>query len=528
MDLDLVFRGATLVDGTGADPRLADLGIADGRIVALGDVPSAVGAARAVDATGLTLAPGFVDIHTHSDVSLLRDAAAASKVRQGVTTEVVGNCGFSAFPVATEQLDLHHEHLAGIEQDPARPHWTDLDGYAAALESGGIALNVATLVGHGCLRIAGMGLADRAPTVHELDGLLALLETTLAQGAFGLSTGLTYVPSMYGSTEEIVELSKVVARHGGVYATHARVTTELLDSVEEAIEIGRGAGVRVQYSHAAINNPSDWGRAGEVVDAFRRGRDEGVDVAYDVYPYDASSSALTQYLPAWVQAGGVTAMVARLQDPQVRRRAVEDVAAGWFGGIPWLWERVLVSRCDDAALVGLSLAELADAEGMAPADLLLRLCERHGNAVKVVLFYRTEEDMLTFLADPLASVGSDGNAVPFELPDGDRPHPRFFGCFPRVLGRYVRERPALSLPDAVRKLTSAPADRLGLHDRGRLAEGLAADVVAFRADTVIDRATFLDPCRPPLGIDYVAVNGRLVVDEGIQTDERPGVVLRRR
>jgi len=220
-------------------------------------------------------------------------------------------------------------------------------------------------------------------------------------------------------------------------------------------------------------------------------------------------------------------MVARLRDTSVRRRAVDDIAAGWYGGIPWLWERVVVSRCDDAGLVGRNFAELADAEGVAPADLMLQLCERYGNEVKVVLFYRTEEDMLTFLADPLASVGSDGNAVPFELPAGDRPHPRFFGSFPRVLGRYVRDRAALSLPDAVRKLTSVPAERLGLRDRGRLSEGLAADVVAFRSDTVIDQATFLDPCQPPLGIDYVAVNGRLVVDDGVQTDERPGVVLRR-
>jgi N-acyl-D-aspartate/D-glutamate deacylase len=524
---DLLFRDATVVDGTGAPPRAADVGVRDGRLAAVGEVPASAGAARVVDASGLVVAPGFVDIHTHSDVSLLRAGAGESKVRQGVTTEVVGNCGFSGFPVAPERLGLHREHLAGIEQDPPDPGWTDLDGYAAALEAGGIALNVATLVGHGCLRIAGIGLDDRAPTPAELERLRALLDEAMHQGAFGMSTGLTYVPSMYGSTSELIELSKVVARHGGVYATHARVTAELTDSIEEAAAIGDGADVRVQYSHAAINNPRDWGRAGEVVETFARLRDSGVDIAFDVYPYDASSSALTQYLPAWVQAGGIAALVERLREPGVRRRAVDDLAAGWFGGIPWLWDRVVVSRCDDESLVGRTLEAIADGEGIAPAELTLRLCEHHGNEVKVVLFYRTEEDMLTFLADPLSSVGSDGNAVPFDLPGGDRPHPRFFGCFPRVLGRYVRERPALTLAEAVRKMTSAPAERIGLADRGRLADGLAADLVAFRADAVLDGATFTDPCRPPAGIEYVAVNGRLVVDGGTQTDARPGRVLRR-
>jgi N-acyl-D-aspartate/D-glutamate deacylase len=349
----------------------------------------------------------------------------------------------------------------------------------------------------------------------------ALLDDAMAQGAFGLSTGLTYVPSMYGPTEEIVDLARVVARHGGLYSTHARASDGEAASVEEAIAIGRGSGVRVQYSHVAINHPERWGRAQDVLDVFRRGRADGVDVAYDVYPYDASSSALTQYLPEWVQAGGIDALRVRLADAATRRRAVAETAAGWYGGIPWLWERVVVSQCEDASLVGRTLAALSDE----PADLVLRLCESYGNEVKVVLFYRTEEDMLAFLSDPLATVGSDGNAIALDQ-GADRPHPRHFGCFPRVLGRYVRERGALALAEAVRKMTAAPAERLDLRDRGRLAEGLAADLVAFDADEVADRATFVDPCRPPRGILHVAVGGELVVDGGTQTGARPGRVLR--
>jgi N-acyl-D-amino-acid deacylase len=528
VDFDLVFSSATLVDGTGSDPYHGDLAAREGRIVAIGEIPSSVQAKRIINAKGLVLAPGFIDIHTHSDLSLLHDPAGASKVRQGVTTEVVGNCGFSAFPIARKRGAFHREHLSGIDQAAFEPGWKDFDGYAARLTEQGTALNVAAFVGHGCLRIAGVGLDDRAPAPEELRGLCTLLNENMAQGAFGLSTGLTYVPSMYAGSSEIEDLAKVVADHDGLYSTHARVMPGLVDSVGEAIAVGMASGVRVQYSHAAINNPRDWGRADEVILAFHRGRESGVDIAFDVYPYDASSSALTQYLPAWVQAGGVHAMVERLRDRGTRRRAVEDLAAGWYGGIPWLWDRILVSQCATAGIVGRNLAEIAESEGLEPAELALRLCECHGGEIKVVLFYRTEEDMLAFLADPLSCVGSDGNAIGFDLPEGDRPHPRFFGCFPRVLGRYVREAQALSLPEAVRKMTSAPADRLGISDRGRLRDGFAADLVAFRAETVVDQSTFWDPCRPPVGIEYVAVNGVLVVDEGRQTDEQPGRVLRHR
>ena len=259
MGFDLVFRSATIVDGTGADPYRGDLGVRDGRIAAIGEIADGVETKRFVDAEGLLLAPGFIDIHTHSDLSLLRDPAGASKVRQGVTTEVVGNCGFSAFPVARERATLHREHLSGIEQAASEPDWIDFDGYAAKLTEQGVALNVAALVGHGCLRIAGMGLDNRAPSPEELRKLCELLDESMSQGAFGLSTGLTYVPSMYAASAEIEQLAKVVAAHDGLYSTHARVTPGLVDSVEEAIAVGSATGVRVQYSHAAINDPSDWG-----------------------------------------------------------------------------------------------------------------------------------------------------------------------------------------------------------------------------------------------------------------------------
>jgi N-acyl-D-amino-acid deacylase len=522
---DLLFRGATVVDGTGAPPEAADVAVAGGRIAAVGSLGPDIDAARVVEADGLVLAPGFIDIHTHSDVSLMRDGAGESKALQGVTTEVVGNCGFSAYPVDPRRLALHVEHLEGIQQRPVEPTWTDLEGYGRALEEGGSALNVASLVGHGCLRIAAVGL-ERDVDEDALARMSALLEQCMEQGAFGLSTGLTYVPSMYAGTNEIVELSRVVERYGGFYATHARASAQLLAPIEEAIEIGRGSGARVQYSHVAINDPREWGRAEDVLALFRRAGDDGIDIAFDVYPYAASSSALTQYLPEWVLLGGMDEMVARLRDKEVRRAAVAELAEGWYGGIPWLWDKVVVCQCPDASLVGSTLEQLAAVTGVPPAELTLRLCEEHGNEVKVVLFYRTEEDMLRFLADPLAVVGSDGNAIPLDQ-DGDRPHPRHFGSFPRVLSRYVRESPVLDLAGAVRKMTLAPAERMGITDRGRIAEGLAADLVLFDADRVIDTATFTEPCSAPKGIQYVAVNGTLVVDGGSQTGALPGRHLRR-
>jgi N-acyl-D-aspartate/D-glutamate deacylase len=522
---DLVFRRATVVDGTGAPPVVADVAVTGGRIAAVGTLGPETDAGRMVEADGLVLAPGFIDIHTHSDVSLFAATAGESKVRQGVTTEVVGNCGFSAYPVDPNRLPLHVEHLEGIQQRPVAPTWTDLTGYGHALEEVRPALNVASLVGHGCLRIAAVGL-EREVTPAGLARMSELLEHCMEQGAFGLSTGLTYVPSMYGPTDEVAELARIVAAYDGFYATHARASDALLTPVEEAVEIGRRSGARVQYSHVAINDPREWGRADAVLDVFHRAGEIGIDIAFDVYPYAASSSALTQYLPEWVLAGGIGEMVTRLRDREARRSAVEDLAAGWYGGIPWLWDRVVVCQAPDTAIVGLSLEELARSADVPPAELTLRLCEEHGNEVKVVLFYRTEEDMLKFLADPLAVVGSDGNAIPIDQ-EGDRPHPRHFGSFPRVLSRYVRESPVLGLAEAVRKMTLAPAERMGITDRGRIAEGLAADLVLYDAERVLDTATFSDPCQAPKGIEFVAVNGTLVIDEGSQTPARPGKHLRR-
>jgi N-acyl-D-aspartate/D-glutamate deacylase len=353
------------------------------------------------------------------------------------------------------------------------------------------------------------------------------LDESLAQGAFGMSTGLTHVPSAYGDFDEVAALAEVLARHGALYATHCRATgNDERDAVAEAIELGRATGVTVEFSHLAINRPERWGTGGELLAMFERARADGIDIMFDVYPYDASSSSLTQYLPPWVQEGGTLQMRRRLAESSTRRRALTDMADGWFNGIPWLWDRFVVSSTPDGALVGQTLAEVAQAEGLPPDELTLRLCEHYGNEIQMVLFYRTEADVSAFLSHPLAVVGSDGNAIPLDQQSA-RPHPRSFGTFPRVLGRYVRERSVLDLPDAVRKMTSEPARRLGIRDRGSIEVGNVADLVLFDPAVVADRATFEQPANAPLGISHVLVNGTLVIADGELTGHRPGTVLRR-
>lgn len=532
MEADLLLRGATVVDGAGEEPFAADVAVRGDRIVAVGDLAD-VRAGRVVDLDGRVLCPGFIDIHTHSDVSLLLDPAGESKVLQGVTTEVTGNCGFSAFPFSADQLGLHADHLARIGDDPFHPAdltWRDLDGYAAQVEQNPPAINVAPLVGHGTVRVAVMGVDQRRPTEEELDRMRQLVAESLDQGAFGMSTGLTHIPSGYGDTAEVTELVRVVASRDALYATHARAVAspDGFPSVEEAIATCTETGARLEFSHAAINEPDKWGRASDVVALFERAEAAGLDVRFDVYPYDASSSSLTQYLPPWTQAGGTDGMRGLLADPANRERAERELAGGWMNGIPWYWDRVVISRSGPGReeCVGLSIEEAARRAGADPAAFTLDLCLEHGNSVQVVLFYRTEADMTTFLAHRLSVVGSDGSAVPLDQ-GGLKPHPRGFGTFPRILGRYVREQDVLSLTEAVHKMTGAVADRLQLPDRGRVREGAVADLVAFDPATVIDGSTFQEPAQRPVGISHVVVNGTLVVDDGEQTAARPGRVLRR-
>lgn len=527
MNFDLVVEGGTVADGTGSPLVQADVGILSGRIASIGDIPSSAPGTRIV-AKDLIVAPGFIDVHTHSDITLLEEGSGVNKVCQGVSTEVTGNCGFSAFPVVRGQEDNLSALLNYLGPDKADMRWCSFADYAARLQSGGPVQNVACLVGHGALRIAVAGLQERALETSEELTLGRLLEESLEQGAFGFSTGLTYVPSMFAPPAELVRLAVIAYRHDAIYATHARARAgHEMAAISEAIEVARASGAQVEYSHLALNDPSSWGQAEAALSLFDDAQRQGVRVAFDVYPYHASASSIAQYLPTWLLSMSEKETLTALARPADRNRALLDLDKGFYGGIPWMWERVILTQAthqEDYDHVGKTLAAIAQGCNISPDEAFLRLYERNGNSAQVALFYRTEEDMVAFLRHPASIVGSDGQALRAGSTQ-TRLHPRYYGTFPRVLGRYVRDKGQLTLVDAVKKMTGEPAARLGLKKRGYIREGFAADLVAFSAEQITDTATFVQSNTLPVGIQTVIINGTVVVEKGAWNGRAAGEVL---
>jgi N-acyl-D-amino-acid deacylase len=525
---DLVIRGGTVVDGTGAGAFVADVGVVGDTIAALGEIAAGQGR-RVVDASGLHVAPGFIDIHTHSDPDVLVYPTADSRVRQGVTTELAGNCGASAAPLAGLGVAERREEW---KEDGLDADWTDVASYLSRVERSGISVNHALLVGQGTLRSNAIGDVDRALSAEEMRAVARALEEALDQGVFGLSTGLEYVPGRYAPPSEIVALARLVARRGGLYATHVRdEEARLLEAVAEAIEVGRVTGVRVEISHLKAAGEANWPKQQPALDLIESARRDGVAVLADAYPYTAYSTGLTILLQGWAREGGATAILGRLRDRETRariRREVEVQVEEDPGG----WDRVVVSRVKSeknrAVAVGKSVVEIGTAWGIDPAAACLRLLEEEETAVSFVGHAMSPGNVERVLRHPLVMIGSDGSSMaPVGKAAESRPHPRSYGTFARVLGFYARERGAFDLPTAVRKMTSLPADQIGLAERGRIARGRKADLVVFDAAKVRDTATFEDPHRYPEGIPLVVVNGVAVVERGASTGARPGRVLRR-
>jgi N-acyl-D-amino-acid deacylase len=526
--LDMLIRGGTVLDGTGRLRYVADVGVTGSRIEAVGDLSQAE-AREVLDAGGLCVSPGFIDMHTHSELSLMEDGRGQSKVRQGVTTELVGHCGLSPYPFKGHYRSISPARSA-YSGEIEEIDWTDLAGYAARINRQGTSVHVAPLVGHGSIRTAVMGYEDRKPTAEELEQMRRLLSTALEQGAFGLSAGLTVVPGSYADTDEMVALAEVVASHGRIVDIHGRFWAGWhFKAAEEAVEISRRAGAAVQVAHLAIIDARYWTQAERLAGILGAAAESSVDVTFDVYPYVAAGTGLSQMLPGWVQEGGLEQTLSRMRDPQTRRRLLEDVNKGWFHGIPWAWETfVIVSPgpAGDRTWMGRSIQQIAEEWDVHPSEAYLRLIELSGDSIQVVVFNRTEEDMQHFLKHPLSMVGSDGNAIAV---DGPRAkvlvHPRYYGAHARVLGRYVRELGVLSLEQAVLKMSTRPAARLGLRDRGKIAAGYVADLTLFDPQTVSDRATFERPHQYAVGVPHVMVNGTWVVRDGEHTGALPTGVL---
>jgi N-acyl-D-aspartate/D-glutamate deacylase len=524
---DLIVAGGTVIDGTGAPRREADIGLAGGRIATIGDLAEVATDVERMDATGLVVAPGWVDLHSHSDLTLLSDGGARSKIAQGVTTEINGNCGMGGVPLPSSAAALTRAANATIDPDPGvRWDWSDLTGYSRALQRAGLALNTAPLIGHLPLRIAIAGEDARPLTDDERTALVEAIDASLADGAIGVSTGLMYPPAMSADLDELVDIGRAVARRDRLFAIHMRnYSDHLLDAVDEALTIARLSGCRLQISHLAVAGKRNWGAVPRALERIERARRDGVDVAVDIYPYIAGSANLSQLLPEWAQAGGPAALVARLGSTTERAAILEDWRESLFFG----WDEIEVVSAEPGMedTLGLTVEAVADRWGMDPNLAALDLIERSHNRVQMVAYGRSEDDLRAVLTHELTSIGSDGLAMD---PDGPssagRPHPRSFGCYPRFLGRYVRDAGLLSLERAVRMATSAPADRAGLSDRGRIREGAVGDLVVLDPATVMDGATFQEPTLPPVGVQHVIVSGQPVVTGGRQLDDsRPGRVL---
>lgn len=525
---DLILKGGTILDGTGGPPWMADLGIAGDTIATFGTIAPEQGK-RVLNIEGLDVCPGFIDIHSHSDGDILVYPSDDSRVRQGVTTEVTGNCGSSAAPL--RGVGAERRRRVMLEQDGLEADWTDVASYCARVEKTGVSVNQALLLGQGTLRASAIGLEDRPLNKDELQNVLQAAEEGMDQGAFGLSTGLEYTPGRYTPTEEIVEMARLVARRGGLYASHIRnEDISLLEAVNEAIEIGRRAGVRVEVSHLKAGGRPYWPKQRPALDLIESARRSGIEVMADAYPYTAWSTSLTIFLESWSLEGGVTATIRRLQDPADRARIRKDVNARVFRA-PGNYDLVVISRVrteKNRSLVGKNLTEIGSIWNVDAVDATLRLIEQEEGAVGFVGHGMSPENVEMVLVHPLVMIGSDGSSMaPLGRAAQTRPHPRSYGAYARVLSYYVRDRKLFDLPTAVKKMTSMPANQLGITDRGRIARGSKADLVVFDPRTVKDEATFDNPHRYPTGILHVLVNGVPVVDQSRHTGARPGRMLRK-
>lgn len=528
---DLMLRHGRIVDGAGGPWYYADLAIVGDRIASVGR-ELAGQALRELDVTGLVVAPGFVDQHSHSDVTLLVNPRAESAVRQGITTQIVGQCGFSAAPVRPEQRAAFRQNGFMFSFDGYEWTWSDIAGYRQALACSQPAINVATLVGHGAIRQHVMGTANRTATPADMEAMSALLDTALEQGACGLSSGLTYAPGRFADADELVELGKVVRRHGGVYHSHMRGGgRHLLDSIAETVQVGAGAGIPVNCSHM-FPGPGYWGKlAHKATDAIDAARRVGVEATFDITPWTRGGGPYMQMLPNWAQDGGIVGLKKLMADPAAAKelaRQMEQGGPGWHEWWPPRWDDELIARVgrsEHAGWAGRTIGDIARERGLPPAETALLLLVEDDGQFWTAATIKSQDDINHILSHPIGVPITDGMALSPYGPLSGPTMPRSYGTFPRILGRYVREWNVLSLETGVQKLTSMPAQRMNIWDRGVLKPGLFADITVFDPQTICDRETYENPHAFPAGVEYVIVNGQLVVDRGAQADIRPGRVL---
>jgi N-acyl-D-amino-acid deacylase len=539
---DLIIQNGKVVDGSGRRGYPADVGLKNGFITDISFQLKAE-AKEIINAAGCVVSPGFIDMHSHSDFRLLVHPEAESRVRQGVTTELVGNCGGSPAPVPVERLKEFMQYMIGLGSlyQKALPaadwKWRTLALFYEELGKNGIAVNVAPLVGHSTLRCAVMGYEGRPPSSDELKHLKRLLEEELDQGAFGLSSGLIYHPGAFADRDELAELAKVVRSYDGIYNIHIRSEGKyLLEAIDEATYVAEKSGVSLEISHLKCEMPANWGKASTALERINHARDKGHHLDFDQYPYQAYQCGLLEIFPAWAKKNGTSRMITVLRDENLRQKVIRDMTQppyDWdnpMDGMTWDQIRLVgFSQEKNRILDGMTVARIARQQETAPHEAVLRLFEEEQGSLYMIVFSMNAQEVVEIMQHPEGMIGSDGCAsAPYGLTGEAKVHPRFYGTFPRVLGHYVREKQVLSLEEAVRKMTYLPARKLQLKDRGLLKKGYQADMVVFDESQITDTATFENPHQYPLGIHHVLVNGQRVISDGEHTGRLPGKILVRR
>lgn len=527
-EYDLLIIGGMVYDGTGAPGARADVAVKGDKVLKIAPSINPKKASDVIDARGMAVSPGFIDPHTHTDIQLLVNPKAESKIRQGVTTEIGGNCGDSWYPVPESSVERASASLK--DQYNLDLDWRDLDGFFKRLERTGSAVNFATLIGNGTIRSAALGPYDRPPDTAELETMKRTLETCMQSGAVGMSSGLEYAPSCFSCTEELIDLCRIVARYGGVYATHIRSEDSLLlEAVDEALRISRESGASLEIAHFKTCYKPNWDKLDRAFSALEQAQEGAGMVQCDRYPYHAYSTGLSMFFPLWAREGKTEDFINRLKDPANDARIRAHVAEREYqlGS----WDNVLISSIHtekNKALEGTTILAAANAAGKPCYDFARDLIIEEENRIGMIGFAMSEDNLRRILAHPLTVIGSDGNSLAPYGPLGEGvPHPRSYGTFPRVLGKFVREENIMPLETAIAKMSSRPADKFGLVGRGYLEVGGFADIVVFDPDTVIDKATWSKPHVYPDGIPHVIVNGQPAVRDGEHTGQLPGKVLRK-
>lgn len=527
---DLIIKNAKIVDGTGGPWFRGDICVKGKSIVSVGKCKDDTYATNVIDARDKVLAPGFIDIHCHYDLSLFRDPVVLTALRQGVTTCVISHCGTSPAPIKKEKVDLIDKYTGFIKAGTeVKWNWQSLGDYLDILEKQKLGINIAAFVGLGTIRLNVMGYDNRRPTVEELTEMKYLIEESMNEGAFGITTGLVYPPGVYTEPEEIIAAAKAVKKYNGLYLSHMRSETDrLTEAVKELIDVAEKNEIPGQIGHLKAGGKKNWGIAGKVLQLLEKARQRGVDITVDQYPYNSASTTLRAILPPWAQTGGVEELLKRIQDPVIRRRISHEISSNeeyenfyiHSGGAEGI---TLAYTPETPEYEGKSLAETADLAGKDPIEAALDIIIANKGKDLACYFMMDDEDVKNIMKHPTVMIGSD--SIPSS--PGAKGHPRTCGTFPRVLGKYVRQENALRLEEAVRKMTGFPAGRLNLPKKGLIKAGMDADLVVFDPDTVIDKSDYLNPFREPEGIDYVIVNGKIVIEKGGFTGARVGRVIKR-